>query len=218
MTDGLFDSRAVDGDYSYWSSNASWRPWPDYSEFLDFLELNNYPKPVGVDAEVSRPTILALDAAVSRIAERCQLQVRMVYPDVAWAVNLTAASTAITPYDTTTFDTTRVGASVTGNGITEGTTLAAVSTTTTATLSLPATVTATTTIYICQQLVSPQQRGLVPPEVFYASMLQAARWLSRRRAVEGVIGASELGGVIRYSALDADVEHMIANHLVWGLA
>ena len=218
MSDGLFDDRAVAGDYNYWASNAAWRPWPDYSEFLDFLELNNYPKPVGVDAEVPRPAIWAFDAAVSRIAERCQLPVRLVYPTVTWNAHHTQGSTTITADTGTTFDTLRIGATLYGAALADPTTLTAVASTTSATLSVVATYTGTFAISVYQQLASPTQRGLVPPEVAYAAMLQGARWLARRRAVEGVIGASELGGVIRYSSLDADIEHMIANYLVWGLA
>ena len=58
----------------------------------------------------------------------------------------------------------------------------------------------------------------VPPEVHLAVLLQAYRWARRQQTPEGVVGANEFTGAIRASRLDPDVEAMIANHVVYGLA
>ena len=77
----------LDGkDYSSWSSNARAYKWPDYSELLDYLELNNYPRLGGRETSTPRAVIWALDSAISKIAERCQLEVRAMLP-VFWGIS-----------------------------------------------------------------------------------------------------------------------------------
>ncbi len=137
-------------DYNVWSSNATWVQWPTYDELLDYLELNSYASASGHDPGPPRPVIVALDAAISRIAERCRLRVLAV--DTAGA------------------------------------------------------------------LKDPKELATVPPEVKQAALMHAARLYRRRTAIEGVVGASELGGTIRYEAFDRDVEALLANWIVYGLA
>jgi len=59
----------------------------------------------------------------------------------------------------------------------------------------------------------------IPPTVKLAVLMQAKRWYRRKDTPDGgTLGASELGGVVRQARLDSDVEALIANELIWGLA
>lgn len=58
----------------------------------------------------------------------------------------------------------------------------------------------------------------VPPEIFLAACMQAARWYERRITASGVLGSDSLGGTVRVGRFDADVEALIANHVEFGLA
>jgi hypothetical protein len=58
---------------------------------------------------------------------------------------------------------------------------------------------------------------LVPAGVKLATIMQAARWARRAMTPDGVLGASEIAGVIRTTAFDPDIESMLADwlHLPW---
>jgi hypothetical protein len=188
-------------------------------DFIDYLEVAGYPRLQGHDSVYPRPMIWALEAAVSRIAERCCLDVRIPTEPIEWQVRTFEGLATILGRGEFRLD--RVGADVSGAGIPHGTKLEQVAAPNSAYLSKTATLTsADTGITLCvgAGVDQPDRPGLVPPEVFQATLLQSARWYKRRQAVEGVIGASELGGVIRYSSLDADTEHMISQWAVVGLA
>jgi hypothetical protein len=205
--------------YETHRSNARPVPWPNYNDLLDYLELNNYPRLQGQDSAYPRNLIWALDGAVSRIAERCDLDVRVPTEPIEWQVRTFEGLATILGRGEYRLD--RVGADVSGAGIPHGTKLEEIAAPNSAYLSKTATLTsADTGITLCvgAGVETPDQPALVSPQVFDATLLQAARWYKRRQAVEGVIGASELGGVIRYSALDSDVEGMLANDLIYGLA
>lgn len=58
----------------------------------------------------------------------------------------------------------------------------------------------------------------IPVVVKLATIMQAVRWARRPMTPDGIAGSSELGGIIRTSALDPDVEAMIGGELSLGLA
>lgn len=127
-------------------SNAPGVPWPDGDKLLEWAESEGYgPETINTSA-----LTIALAAATSRIAERCELLVRPVN------------------------DTGQVDESLTP--------------------------------------------VLVPPEIHLAVLIQAHRWMRRTDTPEGMFGASEFTGVVRASRLDPDVEALIANYVVYGLA
>lgn len=204
-------------DYGYWESNAPKVRWPDYDEFLDFIELNNYPRVAGKDTQIPRIVKWSLDSAVSRIAERCGLDVRERTAVLTWQVQFTAGSTALLS-PAAEFLTDRVGAELLGAYVSLGATLTAVADTSHATMSKVASYSGTGTVTVCPIDVSPAARAFVHPEVFEATLLFAARLYERRKSVTGTQGASELGGLIRFQGADADVEVLLANHLIIGLA
>ncbi len=57
----------------------------------------------------------------------------------------------------------------------------------------------------------------IPAGVKLATIMQAGRWARRAMTPDGVLGESEISGVIRTTALDPDVESMLADwlHLAW---
>lgn len=57
----------------------------------------------------------------------------------------------------------------------------------------------------------------IPAGVKLATIMQAARWSRRPMSPDGVLGASEVAGVIRAQAMDPDIESMLAPWLALGL-
>lgn len=224
---GRWLNRPLGEDYSSWSSNARCVTWPNYSDLLDYLELNNYPRLGGREQSFPRAIIWALDAAVSRIAERCQLDVRKMLPPVTWQVNLRAGLARLW-CPARSCDPVRVGAEVRSPFLPAGTVVESVVSGFAAYLSEVAAVPvgsdpAADMVYGVPLTVGPvpaqpDELAEIPPHIFEATLLQASRWYRRRQASEGIQGASELGGAIRYGALDSDVELMLTNELIWGLA
>jgi hypothetical protein len=206
--------------YETFESNARLVPWPSVGDLLrEFLELNAYPRMSGDDSSYPRALLWALDAAISRISERTGFPVRVPSPPVEWRVRTFAGLATI--LGTGVFTEDRVGATITGTGVPPGTTLELVAAPDSAYLSQVALYTTDdvgTVVCVGAGVADPDTPALIPPHVFYPTLLQAARWFKRRQAVEGVIGASELGGVIRTSSLDPDIESMLANDLLYGLA
>ncbi len=58
----------------------------------------------------------------------------------------------------------------------------------------------------------------VPQRVFLATIMQAARWYTRRQTANGVLGGAAFGGVTRASGLDFDVRQMLRNYRRVGIA
>lgn len=58
----------------------------------------------------------------------------------------------------------------------------------------------------------------IDPDVKLATIMRAVRWARRSGTPDGIAGASEIGGLIRTSSMDPDIEAMIASHLHIGLA
>lgn len=57
----------------------------------------------------------------------------------------------------------------------------------------------------------------IPATVKMATIMQAVRWSRRAFTPDGVLGASEISGLVRTSSLDPDVESMLAPWLALGL-
>lgn len=57
----------------------------------------------------------------------------------------------------------------------------------------------------------------IPASVKLATIMQAVRWARRAMSPDGVLGASEISGVIRAQAMDPDIEAMIAPYVAVGL-
>lgn len=138
-------------DHSDYASNARLKPWPTYSDVTTWSAQNN-----GYGDTLDMPeeqTQFALDAAISRIATRCQLDV----------------------YKTETVD-----------GV--------------------------------KSTVEPLEHAEVLPEVWLATVMQAARWAQRNQSTNGVLGSNDAMGAIRVYALDPDIEAMLGDHVRLGLA
>lgn len=54
----------------------------------------------------------------------------------------------------------------------------------------------------------------IPATVKLATIMQAVRWARRAMTPDGVLGASEIAGLIRASSFDPDVEAMLARHVL----
>lgn len=204
-------------DYGYWHTNSPLVRWPDYDEFLDFIELNNYPRVAGKDTQIPKVVIWSLDSAISRIAERCGLDVRERTAVATWQVQFTAGSAALLS-PAAEFLADRVGAELQGAYVSLGTTLTAVADTSHATMSKVASYSGTGSVTVCPVDVSPAARALVHPEVHEATLFFAAQIYERRKSITGTQGASELGGLIRWQGTDPLIENLLANHLIIGLA
>lgn len=53
----------------------------------------------------------------------------------------------------------------------------------------------------------------IPAGVKLATIMQATRWARRPMSPDGVLGSSEISGVIRAQAIDPDIEAMLTDNL-----
>lgn len=53
----------------------------------------------------------------------------------------------------------------------------------------------------------------IPAGVKLATIMQATRWARRPMSPDGVLGSSEISGVIRTQAIDPDIEAMLTDNL-----
>lgn len=136
--------------YNEFVSNAAPVTWPTLDELQVWVQSTTYQGAAGGDTTHVELLQLALDVAVSRIAQRTGNYVRPV--DANGDVDPTGAPVEILP------------------------------------------------------------------ELKLAAIMQAFKWYERRSSPNGVLGATEFGGVIRAKSLDPDVEAMIGNELQFGLA
>jgi hypothetical protein len=59
---------------------------------------------------------------------------------------------------------------------------------------------------------------LVKPNIKLAAIMQSFKWYDRHRSPTGALGSAEFGKVVRTAPIDEDVEALLSNDILFGLA